>query len=316
MDVFEGLIGQERAIELLQRAVQLDRIAPAYLFYGCSGVGRSIVANGFIQVLMTVGLSPDKCSLAQRKLNNANHPDLLWVEPTYLSKGKLYTTSEAAAQGLQSKTPPKIRIEQIRRVTQFLNRPALESNRQVIVIEEAQTMAEEPANALLKTLEEPGDATLILIAPDADSLLTTLVSRCQKIQFHPLSEVDLRTVLERNGYRAILEYPEIIAIAQGSPGKAITAWEILQTIPDELLKELKGVIATPLDAIKLAKSIITELDLSTQLWLVDYLQYYCWQQNQQVKLMQQWEKTRQYLLSYVQPRLVWECTLLELCQVK
>ncbi|WP_019504082.1 DNA polymerase III subunit delta' [Pleurocapsa sp. PCC 7319] len=316
MDVYEALLGQDTAVQLLQQAVKLERVAPAYLFYGCSGVGKSIVAKGFIQVLLTVDLSPDKCSLAQRKLNKGNHPDLLWVEPTYLSKGKIYTASAAAVQGLKFKTPPKIRIEQIRRITQFLNRPALEATRQVVVIEDAQTMAEEPANALLKTLEEPGNATLILIAPDTDSLLTTLVSRCQKIQFYPLSEVNLKTVLERNGYQAILEYPEIIAIAQGSPGKAIAAWEILQTIPNELLKQLKGAIATPLDAIKLAKNIASELDSSTQLWLVDYLQYYYWQQNHQVRLMQQWEKTRQYLLSYVQPRLIWECTLLSLLQVE
>ena len=316
MNVCEGLLGQDRAVQLLQQAVKLERVAPAYLFYGCSGVGKSIVARGFIQLLLSVGLSLDKCSLAQRKLNQGNHPDLLWVEPSYLSKGKLYTTSAAAAQGLQFKTPPKIRIEQIRRITQFLNRPALEAIRQVVVIEDAQTMAEEPANALLKTLEEPGNATLILIAPDTDSLLTTLVSRCQKIQFYPLSEANLRTVLERNGYQAILDYPEIIAIAQGSPGKAIAAWEILQTIPAELLKQLKGAIGTPLDAIKLAKNIITELESSTQLWLVDYLQYYYWQQNHQVGLMQQWEKTRQHLLSYVQPRLVWETTLLTLYQVQ
>ena len=316
MDVYEALLGQDTAVQLLQQAVKLERVAPAYLFYGCSGVGKSIVAKGFIQVLLTVGLSPDKCSLVQRKLNKGNHPDLLWVEPTYLSKGKLYTASAAAVQGLQFKIPPKIRIEQIRRIIQFLNRPALEATRQVVVIEDAQTMTEEPANALLKTLEEPGNATLILIAPNTDSLLSTLVSRCQKIQFYPLSEANLRTVLERNGYQAILEYPEIIAIAQGSPGKAIAAWEILQTIPDELFKQLKETINTPLDAIKLAKNIASELDSSTQLWLVDYLQYYYWQQNHQVKFMQQWEKTRQHLLSYVQPRLIWECTLLSLLQVE
>ena len=316
MSIFQELIGQDRAVELLQQAVKLDRVAPAYLFYGSSGIGRSIAAKAFVYLLLSVGLSPEKHSLVQRKLNKGNHPDLLWVEPTYLNKGELYTAAAAADKGLQYKIPPKIRIEQIRSITQFLNRPALEATRQVVVIEETQTMAETAANALLKTLEEPGNATLILIAPDADSLLTTLVSRCQRIQFYPLSEANLKTVLERNGYQAILEHPELIAIAQGSPGKAIAAWNTLQTIPDDLLQQLKRSINTPLDAIQLAETITTELDSSTQLWLVDYLQYYYWQQNYQVKLMQQWEKTRQYLLSYVQPRLVWECALLVLANSK
>lgn len=307
-----GLLGQDKAVELLQQAVKQDRVAPAYLFCGSSGIGRSIAAKSFAQLLLGMGLAPEKYPLMERKLETGNHPDLLWVEPTYLNKGEIYTASEASQKGLQYKTPPKIRIEQIRNITLFLHRPALEATRQVVVIEDAQTMAEAPANALLKTLEEPGNASIILIAPDADSLLSTLVSRCQRIQFYSLSETNLRTVLERNGYQEIIEHPELIAIAQGSPGQAIYCWNQLQRIPEELLQQLKGSISTPLEAIKLAQTIANELDGQTQLWLVDYLQYYYWQQNQQAKLTAQWEKTRQYLLSYVQPRLVWECALFNL----
>jgi len=328
MTAFQNLLGQSRAVELLMAAIAKERIATAYLFCGSLGIGRTIAAKNFTQLLLTTGLSPEKQHLASRKLSTGNHPDLLWVEPTFLKGGELYTTAQAAEQGLQYKTPPKIRIEQIRQITQFLNRPALEATRQVVIIEDAQTMAEAPANALLKTLEEPGNATLILIAPDADSLLTTLVSRCQKIQFNPLSSQDLSTILQEHNYGAILDHPELIAIAQGSPGMAISAWEQLQLIPVELLQQLKrlrsarreasplgypkGSPQTPLEAINLAQTITTQLDSSTQLWLVDYLQYYYWQQNQQLRLMETWEKTRDCLLSYVQPRLVWECALLNL----
>ena len=311
--MFDNLIGQDKAVELLQQAVKQDRIAPAYLFCGSSGVGRSIAAKSFTRLLLTMGLPSQKQLSGEKKLASGNHPDLLWVEPTYLSKGELYTSSQASDKGLQYKTPPKIRIEQIRNLTQFLNRPVLEATRKVVVIEDAQTMAEAPANALLKTLEEPGNATLVLIAPDADSLLTTLVSRCQRIQFFGLSQANLKKVLEQNGYPQILEHPELMAIAQGSPGGAIAAWHQLQTIPDELLQQLKLFVTTPLEALKLAQTITTELDSQTQLWLVDYLQYYYWQQKPEVKLMQQWEQTRKSLLSFVQPRLVWECALLNLC---
>jgi DNA polymerase III subunit delta' len=310
--MFSDLLGQDQAVELLQQAVKQERVAPAYLFSGSLGIGRSIAAKSFGKLLLTYGRSPEKYPLIAQKLANGNHPDLLWVQPTYLSKGELYTAEQATEQGLQSKIPPKIRIEQIRSITQFLHRPLLEASRKVVVIEDAQTMAEAPANALLKTLEEPGNATLILIAPDADSLLTTLVSRCQRIQFYSLSIADLTTVLKNNGYQEILEYPELLAIAQGSPGKAIAAWQQLQTIPHELLQQLKQSIITPLNALKLAQTITQELDGQTQLWLVDYLQYYYWQQTPKIKLMEQWEHTRNCLLSYVQPRLVWECALLNL----
>lgn len=314
MNAFQSLLGQETAVKLLLRAVELERIAPAYLFCGSSGIGRTIAARSFIQLLLTSGLSSKKMPLAVKKLQTGNHPDLLWVEPTYQKAGELYTAEEASAQGLQYKTPPKIRIEQIRNLTQFLNRPALEAPRQVVVIDDAQTMAEAPANALLKTLEEPGNATLILITPDTDSLLTTLVSRCQCIQFYPLSSANLATVLKLNGHEAILEYPELLAIAQGSPGKAIASWQQLQLIPEELLQRLKRSPKTSLEALNLAQAITTAIDAPTQLWLIDYLQHYYWRSQQQVQLMDTWEKTRRCLLSYVQPRLAWECALLQLIQ--
>ena len=314
MNVFGDLLGQDKAVELLLQAVKQDRVATAYLFCGSSGIGRKIAAQGFTQLLLSQSLAADKAELVARKLNTGNHPDLLWVEPTYFKGGELYTTAQAREQGLKYKTPPKIRIEQIRNITQFLNRIALEAERQVVVIDEAHTMAEAPANALLKTLEEPGNATLILIAPDTDSLLTTLVSRCQKIQFYRLSQANLSTVLTQNGYADILEYPELIAIAQGSPGQAISAWEQLQSIPNELLEQLRRSPQTPLEAFKLAQAITTQTDGQTQLWLIDYLQYYFWQRNYQTQLIATWEKTRQCLLSYVQPRLAWECALLELAK--
>lgn len=316
LDPFERLLGQEKAVKLLLQTVKLDRVAPAYLFCGLSGIGRTIAAKRFTQLLLSLGLSSPKQNLIERKIESGNHPDLLWVKPTYLIKGELYTASEAAQIGLQYKTPPKIRIEQIRNIIQFLNRPALEATRQVVIIEEAQTMAEAPANALLKTLEEPGNASIILIVPNADSLLSTLVSRCQRIQFYGLSEANLSKVLELNGYQAILNHPEIIAIAQGSPGQAIAAWNQLQTIPDELLQRLKRPITAPIEALELAETITAELDGQTQLWLLDYLQHYYWQQNQQIQLIEKCQRTRKYLLSYVQPRLAWECMLLHLLQSK
>jgi DNA polymerase III subunit delta' len=307
-----NLIGQERASELLTRAVTLDRIAPAYLFYGASGVGRSIAAERFARMLLCQGLPSDRHPLVEQKLRSRNHPDLRWVEPTHTHKGELLTAKQARERELTLKSLPQIRIEQIRDLTEFICRHPLEASRQVVIIEEAQTMPEAAANALLKTLEEPLKATIILIAPDLDSLLPTIVSRCQRIQFYPLSVANLEIVLRQLGYTQIIEHPELSAIAQGSPGKAIAAWEQLQSIPHELLERLRIKPQNPLDAFKLAKAITDELALAAQLWLVDYLQYYYWHREGDLDLMQQWEQTRQQLLAYVQPRLVWECILLKL----
>jgi DNA polymerase-3 subunit delta' len=311
------LIGQDRALQLLDRACKCHKIAPAYLFVGAAGVGKSLAARYFSTRILTEELRKDKLELASEKVIKGNHPDLLWVEPTYLDRGKLLTPAETIAAGVKRKAPPQLRIEQIRSISEFLSRPPLEASRAVVVIEEAQTMTEAAANALLKTLEEPGRATLILIAPSPESLLPTLISRCQRVSFDRLSEENLRLVLQEKGYEKILAAPELLSIAQGSVGDAIVAYETLQDISDTLLLKLQQIPKNTLEAMTIAKEIDRELDSEVQLWLVDYLQHYYWQSQRKgaAKIVDRLEKTRQHLLSFVQPRLVWECTLHFLWQI-
>ena len=177
LNPFAQLVGQNQAVELLTQAIASSRIAPAYLFAGADGVGRSKAAKCFIEQLFCLNLPESKQQQIHHRLQLGNHPDLLWIQPTYLHQGKLLSAAEAAAAGVKRKAPPTIRIEQIREIAQFLGRSPLEATRLVVVIEQAEAMAEAAANALLKTLEEPGQATLILIAPGTEALLPTLVSR-------------------------------------------------------------------------------------------------------------------------------------------
>jgi DNA polymerase-3 subunit delta' len=316
LEAWETLVGQEQAIALLQGAIAQNRIAPAYLFAGSPGVGRSLAARGFIEQLFCQ-VSPEKQPLIRKRLKQGNHPDLLWVEPTYLHNGNLLSATEAAEKGVSRKAPPQIRLEQIREIGQFLGRAALEAPRKVVVLEQAETMAEGAANGLLKTLEEPGRATLILIAPSVESLLPTLVSRCQRIPFGRLTEENLAVVLRQTGNEEILQSASILAIAEGSPGAAIKAFAQLQAIPAALLDKVMKLPKTPRQALELAKEI-EQMDNQAQLWLVDYLQHYYWQQFLAGKMaqasLQQLENARKYLLGYAQPRLVWEVTLLELIQ--
>ena len=187
-------------------------------------------------------------------------------------------------------------------------------------------MAEAAANALLKTLEEPGQATLILIAPAVESLLPTLVSRCQRIPFYRLDLAGMTQVLRHTGNEEILNQPQVLAIAQGSPGEAIAAWKQLEAIPPDLLLSVRQLPKSLRDALELARQIDKTLDTEAQLWLVDYLQHCYWQQFlageiqprreslPDTSLLQQLEQARKFLLCYAQPRLVWECTLLAMCQ--
>lgn len=335
---FSTLVGQSQAVTLLERAVTLDRIAPGYLFVGPTGTGKSLAATGFAVLLLRSQSAPGMLShqaahsqavhsqgtgstgaiestesagsILTRRIRDRNHPDLLWVEPTYLQNGQLLTASQAAEAGLKRKSPPRIRLPQIREIARFLSRPALESTRAVVVIEQGDRMAEAAGNALLKTLEEPGQATVILMAPDQQALLPTLISRCQTIPFRRLNGEQMAQVLTQAGHSEILQSAEVMAIAQGSPGKAIDSWQQLSALPPDLVSQLATPPCTLREALETARDINQALDTEAQLWLLDYLQHRYWQQGlSSPESLANLEKARSYLLSYVQPRLVWEITL-------
>ncbi|MGL5081282.1 MAG: DNA polymerase III subunit delta' [Microcoleaceae cyanobacterium] len=318
---FAHLIGQPQAVELLTQAVQRDRIAPAYLFAGSPGIGRGLTARCFVELMFrTTQRSGGAPQQLRQRLLDRNHPDLLWVEPTYAYQGKRFSLKEMEEAGLKRKSSPQIRLDQIREISQFLSRSPLEAKRLVVVIEAAETLTEAPANALLKTLEEPGQATLILIAPGIDVLLPTLVSRCAKIPFYRLTQADVAEVLQRSECQDVLRHPEILAMAQGSPGQAIAHWQQLQAIATdtpELFQRLHQLPTTLQAALELGREVSQSLDIEAQQWLVDYLQQRAWRYQAHHALtaqqLQRLEQAKIQLRSHVQPRLVWECMFLELC---
>ena len=307
-----ALLGQTQAVELLTQSILRQRLAPAYLFYGADGIGKSLAARCFIESILCDGVPESEQALIAQKLRQGNHPDVLWVAPTYSHQGKLLSAAEATAAGVKRKAPPQIRIEQIREIGQFLSRPPLLGSRSVIAIEQAQTMAEGAANALLKTLEEPGKATIIAIASSVESLLPTIVSRCQQVSFQRLDRAAMVEILTRLGKVEILDRSEILGLAQGSPGAAIALWDQLAAMPAELLDRLTKLPISRRQGLILATEIDRELESLEQLWLVDYLQYIYWQKYRVPQLIETLEQTRSHLLAYVQPRLVWECTLLKI----
>jgi DNA polymerase III subunit delta' len=314
---FSAIYGHQAAIELITQAVMLQRIAPAYLFHGPAGVGKALVARCWIEMQLCAKLdSPEKITATQKKIHQENHPDVLWIAPTYAHQGKVLSASEAAAAGIKKKAPPQIRIDQIRQITQFLSQPPLIADRAIVVIEQAETMAEGAANALLKTLEEPGAATLILLTDNMAVLLPTLISRCQRIPFRRLSGADLKEILTGLERTEILQDEILIALAQGSPGQLIELGKNLAAIDSEIKAALLRPISNIAVALGLAKTIDKEVDSFSQLALLEYLQFHYWQQHQDARMVGAIETSRHQLLSYVQPRLVWECLLLTMVSAK
>ena len=310
-ELFEGLLGQPQAIALLEAALRQQRLAPAYLFSGPDGVGRRLAVLRFLEGVIA---GPAGAAAVRRRLQEGNHPDLLWVEPTYSDKGQLVPASQAAAAGVSRKAPPQLRLEQVRAVSQFLARRPVEACRCLVVIESVEAMAEGAANALLKTLEEPGDGLLILLSAASDRLLSTIRSRCQTIPFARLPPSLLRQVLADQPAPVGEDPPELLELAAGSPGALLLHRQQWTALPEGLAERCAALACatTPMEALALARDLSEALDVEQQLWLLDWWQLRLWRQRQDPAPLRRLEALRRQLRAYVQPRLAWEVALLEL----
>jgi DNA polymerase-3 subunit delta' len=289
MSFFTPVRGQTLAVMLLEQALRCQRLAPAYLFQGPAGVGKALTV---------------RC-LAQHLLGKASdHPDLLWVAPVQ----KTQDTGRV--------TQAQICLDQVREITQFVGRTPWQSDRSLVVIESAQCLNEPAQDALLKTLEEPGHSRLILLADRPDELLNTIRSRCQMIPFRNLDRDQMRTVLQERGYEKIEQHPELLTLACGSPGAAIAHWHQWQALPPELPPLFQALPGSLAQALELARRLTQALEPVAQLWLTDYLQWFYWERYRRRELMQIFEQTRQALVNYVQPQLVWEVAWMRIYQLK
>ena len=114
-------------------------------------MGRRLGALRFLEGLLADGQVSER---QRRRLLERNHPDLLWVEPTFQHQGRLYTRDEAERL-TQSRTPPQLRLEQIRAVSRFLARQPVEAQRGMVVIESAEAMRRRRPMPCSKPLRSP-----------------------------------------------------------------------------------------------------------------------------------------------------------------
>ncbi|NVM21066.1 MAG: DNA polymerase III subunit delta' [Desulfobacterales bacterium] len=205
MMTFESIIGQEKPIGLLSRMIEKDRIPHALLFTGIDGIGRQTTAKTLAMALNCLRpegvLACGECRSC-RKVISGNHPDIIIVKPS----GAF------------------IKIDQVRDVRRQLRFAPLEGNCRAIIVNDAHNMKTEAANAMLKILEEPPDATIIILtATQTMDLLPTIVSRCHHIPFRPIPFEKITGVLVARG-RLDREAAGTVAIlAKGSLGKALAA---------------------------------------------------------------------------------------------
>ena len=169
------IIGHKKNIDFLNKSVQRNKISHAYLFEGPERIGKKLVAlefAGAIQDYEEITLNP---SLPKGEISGAN-PDLLIINS---EKGE------------------SINIAQIRELQSRLSLFPYSKKYKVAIIDNAETMTNEAANSLLKTLEEPSATTvIILVASSADKILPTIKSRCQTVKFLIPSREELENFLK------------------------------------------------------------------------------------------------------------------------
>ena len=315
MDDFEKIYGQDLAIQILKSAISKEHISPAYLFSGPEGVGRKKTAKVFIKGILDKNLERH---ITKRKIEGNNHPDLLWIEPSYMVQGKSISQGKAKLESINIKSPAQIRLNQIKEIIEFLGKKPLESERSIVIIEDVEKMNESASNALLKTLEEPNSGLFILITQRPEKLLSTIRSRCQLVPFIRLNNIEVNKIIQKLEFvQEKNEIPnekikEIIAFSDGSPGKYLTNLQYWLEISSALRQKLKIKLTNKIDILKLAKEITDELNIEQQLWLINFQQNIFWERENNATIVKKLEELRKQLLTYVQPRLAWEVTLLEI----
>ena len=177
-----GTAGQPHARMVLGAALEPGADpSHAYLFHGPAGTGKRTAARAAAAELLAAG-APDPAG-ARRRALAGSHPDLTWVRPTGAHVMRVGDVDEP--------------------VVAAAGRTPFESERRVFVLERVETMNDEVANRLLKTLEEPPPfAHLILLSESLGRVLETVVSRCQLARFDPLAPERIAARLEAEGVPA------------------------------------------------------------------------------------------------------------------
>jgi len=242
-DFFKEIPGQQRVKNILSKYYLTSSVPHAILFVGPDGVGKENVAVRFAQSINSLELENDKGSKILSQIENLSEPYVKYIIP--LPRGKNETDSDGPTDklttddiellhselGKKVENPyykinlPRannIKINSIRSIKRFLSLEYEDVAYRFIIISSAHLMNEAAQNALLKNLEEPPKGVIfILITPFPERLRETILSRCWKVNFDPLSNEELIKVLSNNFYVDIDIAKLVVPFADGSVTNAL-----------------------------------------------------------------------------------------------
>jgi DNA polymerase III subunit gamma/tau len=258
---FDDLVGQEHVTETLKNAIAKDRVAHAYIFSGARGVGKTTAARILAKALNCVnGPTASPCGVcdACKDIAGGNSLDVIEIDA-------------ASNRG----------IDQIRELREMVRYAPAASRHKVVILDEAHMLTTEASNALLKTLEEPPDRVIFVMATtQPEDLEDTIRSRSQHFHFRALTFAEISGRLEHIAREENLKIePGALAViarmAEGSLRDALSLLEQARAycgdnIPDKEVRELLGVV--PEDALEELVNAIAEGSADRALGLVHRFQ--------------------------------------------
>ena len=236
---FQDLVGQQHVTETLKNAIVNNRVAHAYIFSGARGVGKTTAARILAKALNCVkGPTPEPCGVCDSCKEIAAGTSLDVIE-----------IDAASNRG----------IDQIRELREMVRYAPAASRTKVVILDEAHMLTGEASNALLKTLEEPPDRVVFVMATtEPENLEDTIRSRSQHFHFRALTFAEITKRLEEIAQKENLKIEPgatavIARMAEGSLRDALSLLEQARaycsdTIPDDQVRALLGVV--PEDALE------------------------------------------------------------------
>lgn len=239
---FSRVLGQSTAVDTLTRSLRSGRRHHAYRFEGPDGVGKELTAFAVAQALVcetSEALGCGQCASCRRAVTLSGEEPFVPQHPDVVLVGKgLYPAS------IIGKTESTgIGVEQVRRIVLArAGYPPHEGRHLVFIVRDADDLTQSAANALLKTLEEPGEAVqFLLLTSRPRRLLDTIVSRTLPVRFGPLPEDVLQALLSERGLD-----PSAAMHAQGSASRAIElAQEDVRQAREDFFASMRDAISSP-----------------------------------------------------------------------
>lgn len=202
---FNNLIGNDKIKSLLQKAIENNNILHTYMFLGVDGIGKFLFAKEFAKMILCSDANNKPCNkcVSCIQFDSNNNPDFTIIEPD----GKV------------------IKIEQIRLMQEKILEKPIGGSKKIYIIRDADKMTKESQNCLLKTLEEPPEyVVMILLVQNEGQILNTVKSRCLRISFEKISDIELKDYILKNNILDNID-ENMLKLCEGSIGKAINLKE-------------------------------------------------------------------------------------------